>query len=243
MTTVTSHIPQSTLRLETAILLYSGGSFATIHEIISNDGARPEIGPGTPITQQAVSTALRGLQMEMNSGFLTENVLGIGMDWVVWWCQPKTGPIWFKSKDERIGHRSAKVPHPGLIFAVSKSGGNWLVFAVKGNQRPTPETHLHVSPYFNVWEGGKICIGNVSVPGETALEKIGAWEQAFFNSWFTHSNIHGKHVDYEGGSGQLWADLMDGKHECFPEQSLVQTDMTVAGLIDDLAGRNRHASA
>lgn len=243
MVQIASAIPQSMLKLETAILLYSGGIFATIHQIVPNGKARPEIGPGVPITQEAVSTALRGMKMDMNSGFLPENVLGIGMDWVVWWRQPRTGPIWFDSQDKRIGKRSATVPHPALVFAVSNNGSAWHVFAVKGSKRPTAQTLLHVSPYFNVYEGGKICIGNVSVPGETALEKIGAWEQAFFGSWFTHPNIHGKHVEYKGGSEQLWVDIMDGKHQKFPEKSLVKTNMTVAGLIDSLAERSRHASA
>src|ERR1035437_2468687 len=100
------------------------------------------------------------------------------------------------------------LPHPGLVFAACSKV--WSVWAVKGDHRPRPDSMLYQAPYFNVWDGGRICQGNVEVPDGTTAEKIDAWNAAFFNSFFTHPNIHKNLAKYRGGAYKFWKDMLAG---------------------------------
>ena len=88
------------------------------------------------------------------------------------------------------------MPLPGLVFGASSRA--WRVWAVKGSRRPTLGTPLFQAPFFNVNAHGHICQGNVPVPEGTTVEKIGAWNDAFFHSYFTHPNVVGKLLNYRG---------------------------------------------
>jgi PRTRC genetic system protein B len=105
------------------------------------------------------------------------------------------------------------------------------VWAVKGSRRPTPQTPLFQAPYFNVDAQGRICQGNVPVPEGTAVEKIEAWNDAFFRSFFTHPNVAGKLVRYRGGSYAFWRDLLDQRFARFPGRVLVDVKTTLRALL------------
>lgn len=220
------------LRLDEAILFYKGhkSQYATIHKIASDENGASLL-PGKPLTQAAVCRVYRDFIGAMTiGGFLPENVLSIGVDSLVWWCKPSPRRVFFMS-EKLGGQRSAVTPHPGAVFAVK--GTDWYVFAVKGNDRPTPEMELFQAPYFNVWAQGKICTGNVAIPKGNVPETITAWENAFFDSQFTHPNIHeaNKLVAYRGGSYAFWKSMLNGKHKRFPEKVLVPLNATVADLL------------
>lgn len=86
------HTPtDDVLTLDQAVLLYhgrSGGALATVHEILTVDGA-PVIGAGRAMTAQAareLASAL--LQRAAHGGFLPETVLYVHGDVLVWWAPP-----------------------------------------------------------------------------------------------------------------------------------------------------------
>ena len=58
------------------------------------------------------------------------------------------------------------------------------VFALRENARPSPDTRLYTAPYYNVWEDGAICVGNVSTPERILL--CGTDQMAFFASYLRH---------------------------------------------------------
>jgi PRTRC genetic system protein B len=230
--------------LASAILLYKAQGtpvYASIHdvEIVKN---RPTLGAGVPITTQALGSMMEELKptARLKLSFLSENVLASSDDALVWWVPPSSRSLFFKC-EELGGKVVAEVPLPGLVFAVTES--EWYVYAVKGNGRPTPSTPLFQSPFFNVWEGGRICTGNVSVPDRVSPDSIAQWEASFFKSWFTHSNVHApaRLVNYKGGEYAFWRDLLAGKKK-FPERVLVEScadrdgPSTVSELIS-LAGK------
>ena len=69
------------------------------------------------------------------------------------------------------------------------------------------------------------------VPSDDTL-KYGAWNDAFFGSFFTHPNVHGKLVTYKGGAFKFWRDMLDGRHGEFPEHVLVPAKRTLADALD-----------
>lgn len=222
--------------LSNAILLYTRTTglgyanqrefcFASIHDV-DNKTDVPKIMQGMSVAKTAIIEALEQLVPEhrIQKELLPENVLAKGRDYLVWYAKPQKRCVWFKCKE--FGDVSGPVDHPGLVFIVSKN--QWYVFAINGDERPTADTPLFVAPYFNVWDGGHICIGNLDLPKGNMRFDTAAWEECFFRSYFTHPNVHtnGGLTKYRGGIFALWRALLKGR--VFPQKSLVPYDQTLS---------------
>lgn len=238
------HAPtDGVLHLAQAVLVYrgtSGDALATVHEVEQING-EAVIGAGrtlTPRSSMALARAL--LKRGAHGGFLPDNVLFVAGDLILWWLRPTTRHVTFRVSEREaplLGavERGESVPHPGLVFAASHR--EWRVWAVKGTQRPTLATPLFQAPYFNVDAKGHICQGSVPKPDGTTAEKIGAWNDAFFRSYFTHPNVAAKLLRYRGGSFAFWRDMLDGRFKRFPERVLVPLDATLGVLLGMKEGR------
>lgn len=234
------HTPtDNVLELDQAVLLYhgrSGSALATVHEVMTVDGA-PVIGAGRAMTAQAArELAAALLQRAAHGGFLPETVLYLQGDLLVWWVPPARRHLAFRVGAEQAEvfggrERGETVPQPGLVFAAASNV--WRVWAVKGQSRPTPQTPLYQAPYFNVDGQGRICQGNVPVPNGTTVEKISAWNDAFLRSYFTHPNVTGKLLRYRGGAYAFWRDMLDGRFTRFPERVLVDAKTTLGQLLGE----------
>lgn len=232
------HAPtDGVLTLDQAILIYrgaSGGALATVHEVEHIDG-EPVIGAGRAMTPRgALALARALLKRAAHGGFLPDNVLFIAGDLILWWLRPAVRHVAFRVSErdgERLGgvERGEAVPHPGLVFAASSR--EWRVWAVKGSQRPTSATALFQAPYFNVDANGHICQGSVPKPDGTTAEKIEAWNDAFFRSYFTHPNVAAKLLRYPAGSYAFWRDMLDRRFTRFPKRVLVPLDTTLGALL------------
>ncbi len=221
-----------TWRLDQAVLIYKGASdsaLATVHQVEDVDG-EPVILAGQAMTPRAAIRLARALVKGIaHGGFLPETVLYMDGDLLLWWVPPARRHIMFRAPELGAPERGDVVPHPGLIFAASSS--MWKVWAVKGKARPTLQTALCKAPYFNVWEGGDICRGNVQVPDGTTAEKIDAWNAAFLQSFFTHPNGKDKLMHYRGGAYAFWRNMLDGRFKTFPERVLIDTQTTLGQLL------------
>jgi PRTRC genetic system protein B len=225
--------------LDQAILVYTGGqsAFATVHKVGRDGAGRPVLLPGKAMTAVALAKLSRRMRKREPGGFIPENVLYRDGSALAWWVPPQTRHVSLRGDADKLGaeERSGPVPNPGLVFAVSASR-KWLVWAVKGDERPVPGTALFRAPYFNVWATHAICVGNVELPARIEPERIQAWNDAFFRSWFTHPNDPEKLVAYKGGAYRFWRDLLDGKHATFPEDVLVPANMTLAQAMQRCTG-------
>lgn len=229
-------------KLTGALLLYgvpnrydsysSEYAYATIHNVKVGRTGKPELDAGEPLSVATLSMVMQGLSRSTHNGFLPANILSTGINSAIWWVKPTTRRVWFHS--DKIATQTAEVPHPGLVFAVASNGSapTWSVFAIKGAHRPTPETRLYRPHYFNVWINGQICAGSVNTPKDNGAVDTEAWERAFFESAFTHTNGTDKVVSYERGAYGLWNDLLEGKFQKFPSKALIPTNKTVADLIE-----------
>lgn len=227
-----------TLRLDTAVLAYRGASgtaLATLHPVHRVEG-ESVIGAGQPLTpRKAIALSRALLPRAAQAGFLPANLLYQDGDLMLWWEPPQRRHVAFRVDAEHEGllggaERGEAVPHPGLVFAASSRV--WSVWAVRGRQRPTPQTALYQAPYFNVNGQGAICQGSVPRPQGTTVERIAAWNDAFFRSYFTHPNVAGTLVRHAGGAYALWRELLDGRHARFPARALVPLNTTLGALLN-----------
>lgn len=214
--------------LTKAFLLY--GSFATINEVeMRKEG--PVILPGTLATKDGVVEALRSIlpKEDRGTGLIPETLLATGVGHTMWWIPPRSRTLWFRA-EELGGERSATVPLPGLVMLTVAD--DWIIYAVKGKERPRPDTPLYQAPFFNVWDEGRICRGTAKVPKGNAKANPQCWEEAFFCSYFTHPNIHTRNGLVKGGAYEFWKDMLDGKFTKFPERKLVETRYTLNSLYE-----------
>lgn len=229
---------ETTLNLVSALLMYqsnSGDVYATTHPIVldADQPHRKVIGPGVPMSKaslaafaEAVSTATAF------SGFLPANLLYASPNLIAWWTPAAVRTTWFKSADaaELSGHGPAA--HPALVFVATP--GDWYVFALRADARPLPQTKLCHAPHYNVWNGGRICTGNVALPATVGAESIARYEEAFFRSHFTHPN-RAKAVKYKGGIKQLWRDQLSKPNQDAMRRALVTSDETLQAAIARIA--------
>lgn len=215
----------------------SGSAFATIHSVETVDGGRPQIMAGRVLSGSDLEATLGRLNPAKRMTFIPATLLAANGSAMVWWRPPAKARVWFNAGEgDPLGDRTGITPQPGLVFAVAD--GKWSVWAVKGNERPGPQSLLFNAPYYNVWEGGGICVGNAAPPKVVEASAIPDYEAAFFDSRFTHSNVRRKGVltCWRGGIGALWMSLLAGRHRTFPERALVSSGKTVEQVIDEIAG-------
>ena len=78
------------------------------------------------------------------------------------------------------------------------------------------------APYWNIDSNGAVCGGTMRAPKSLTVASIAAWQQAFFQSEFTHPGGVGRLTKRRGGTTALWKSLV-GK-ERFPLSTLIELE-------------------
>jgi hypothetical protein len=235
------HETAAPLALRSAILLYGpkhgGSAYATVHDVGLGPDNTPVIRAGRAMSRDALAQVVNdlGKTTRRRHGLLPPNVLALGAELAMWWLPPGERTFYFQSNEKGgIGHRTGKGFHPGLVFVAG--GTSMWVFAVKGSERPSEQTHLCHAPMMNIYEDGRLCTGSMPLPNDALAECLPAWTESFFKSAFTHPN-QTKALRYKGGLHAFWRDMLDGKFASFPEQVLLPfKDATVGSLAEQVEG-------
>lgn len=220
------------IALTGALLLYGESEERTVyctHNRVVEDGNGVRLGEGVPVSVEALERLALALGRRIASHLLHERVLAWGQETMTWWTPSAQRCMFFNTEDAFLKDRKGLIPYPTLIF--KRKGNGWKVCALKTNSRPTADDHIYHCPFLNIDESGSICTGTAMLPAED-LDNPEAWESAFFESRFTHSNFAvARQVKYEGSIYKFWADMVSGKFKSFPESVLIDTGKTVADFI------------
>ena len=226
--------------LTAALLLYKSNRsnvYATAHDVVDHPhlAGSKQIGPGAAATKGNLAE-FAGAVLEATAyrGMIPANLLYTAPETMAWWAPSARRRVWFKSSEKSIGTASVDVAHPPLVFVATTNA--WFVFALRCNARPDPNTVLCKAPYFNVWERGQICTGNVALPAARGPEVMASYEEAFFRSHFTHPNDKGL-VKYTGGAVPMWAAQIANPDEAIisDPQILIDTKLTLESTIKHIA--------
>jgi PRTRC genetic system protein B len=213
------------LKLHQAILLYRNEQasryMATVHGIVqsASDGA-PVLGAGQLITTAVLRELARTLGTACRAEFLPEQVVARTAELLAWWTPALIRPMFFRAGSELADVSGQRFPHPALLFVVRN--GLLYVRALRSSHRPNGETKLCTAPYWNIGNDGAVCAGTMRTPKSTSVATMASWEQAFFQSEFTHPGGAGRLTKRKGGTAALWKSLA-GK-ATFPLVTLVQTE-------------------
>ncbi len=148
--------------------------FVTQHDITDKGGW----GTGRPLTRDALMALCEMVSPSLSElVFLDGNVLAYLPGMVMLWWVPAGRR--YLSFNEGTKVKSGMAPVPATILMATP--GNLSTWALKENKRPSLDTMLYNSPFFNVHEGGGCCMGNINVPKDVRIEGREAWEMCLFN--------------------------------------------------------------
>ena len=224
----------SQFELRGAILVYAGGNlaggtFASWHDVEVRKAGAPRLGAAAPLSTSFLRELSRGLGATTRPEILPDNVLVRTPDTLVWWRPAQRREMFFRQDDE-LGTVSGRVfPQPPLVFRATH--GELRIRALSSSARPNGATALHVAPYYNVNIDGVVCQGTMRAPDESTVASMAQWEQAFFESEFTHIYGSGHFTRHPGGVASLWRSLA-GK-STFPADSLSASGKTLAQFAEE----------
>jgi len=142
--------------------------------------------------------------------------------------------MFFRGADSKAESLNGKIyPHPALVFLIS--GKDLYVRALAEDTRPSANTRLKNAPYWNTDARGLVCQGDMRVPDEVAVSTIRGWEDAYFQSAFTHPNGAVRLTTHPKGFQALWTELME-KSE-FPGRFLADAKETLRDFVGERTGR------
>ena len=163
------------------------------------------------------------------NGILPTNILHINPSndkgLVLWYTKAQQRQMYFV---DSLGIPNGTAQVPSMLWLANKN--SLAVFALANNRRPTEKTPLYYAPFFNIYEKGNVCMGTVSVDIKNSAsveEFTQAWEDYFFNSYFSHSlsaNLTKKNIV------SLWKDLI-GTDKPFPKEVLKKNNKTLKNLL------------
>ena len=163
-------------------------------------------------------------------GILPDNVLHLDPSdngSVVWYTKPQRQALYFA---ESLELENGTVALPALVWKANKK--ELQIFALIGTAKPKAETPLYHAPFFNLYQKGYVCMGNVNVAIKSAAsleEFITAWQGYFFESYFSH-HIN-DHNPVAVNLFNLYKELMADPEKKFPTDTLRPTPLTLKNLL------------
>jgi len=216
--------------LRDALLIYRENrrSFITRHTVTTQQQGPPLLGPAQPLTTAFIEDLAESLSGGAVAELLPENVLAKTDRMIAWWTPRCVRRMFFENSEGKAQILDGKnFPQPPLVWRVAH--GDLKIRALCGNKRPNTHTSLAVAPFWNLSDDGSVCLGTMRSPDSASVVSIGAWEQGFYESAFTHANV-GRLTRQQGGHDALWAKLA-GKRRPFPTDALIQLPQTLAQFI------------
>jgi PRTRC genetic system protein B len=220
-----------TLELCHSVLVYTGSNraFATLHDVVKPKEGAPLLGPAQPLTLAFLRTLTRGLGSQIEPEILPCKVLVRTPETIVWWSAASRRVMFFGDADEEAKKLDGRLfPHPALVFKAQDR--ELCVRALSRNARADATTQLRTAPYWNVaGDDGRVCLGTARSPEEVSVGSIKGWEEAFFNSRFTHLLGPVRLTSHPGGFIGLWRSLAGKKH--FPARYLTDAHETLQEFV------------
>lgn len=200
---------------------------------------------GQPITREAVESLAASLGRNLAAGWLPPNLVSVGFGKIAWFHPAARKRIFFKadgrfdggpkidnSQTARVTRLNGKVvQHPPLFFLAD--GRELAVFALLRNERPSATTALYRAPYWNLWQTGRMCAGSRAMPEQPLPGLIPKYEDGFFNSAFTHTNLT-KVCNHAKGHAGLWEELAKVARPpaaAYWRKNLCRTNFTVSSIL------------
>lgn len=184
----------STYKPELSITVYKNERDYYLESHTIND--KGQVMEGKPLLQETLQGIVDVFFDERKNtaritGMIPENLLSFtympGGNYQMVWYRPAEIRVLHFSSGLRIGTDKAWVP--AMVYVAQAR--TLSVYALKANTRPKETTKLCYAPFFNVGDGGSVCLGNANIKkpkDKTYQNLMQYWEDLFWLSEFTHVN-------------------------------------------------------
>lgn len=215
-----------------ALIVYQeedGGSSTYIEQ---RDIVAGRMGAGRPLSRKCITeviTALAEDNEEIEKGFhgiipktLIYADTTTGRTKLVWYNPPQERNMFFV---EALGIPEGRIMLPGVLYVAENNVLS--VFAFKGK---CPNNRLYNAPFFNIYQNGRVCLGNAKVKKpsrQTYIEAIEYWEKLFWSSEFSHL-IGGSPIN--GNLAVITKQCIESG-EPFPINALMLSKFTVKDIL------------
>jgi PRTRC genetic system protein B len=216
--------------LHEALLVYRTGttSFVTRHDVTQQKDMPPVLGPAQPLTVGFIDSLVRSVRGNLKVEVLPENILTKNDRMIAWWTPQRRRVMFYNNSEGKAKEFNGKVfPQPPLVWLVLD--GSLHIRALVDNKRPDANTKLAVAPFWNLSSDGTVCTGSMRRPKSPSVASIASWEQGFYESNFTHSNV-GRLTRHKDGFDGLWTALAGQRHK-FPSEALILLPETLSQFI------------
>ena len=221
------------LPLKGALLVYRGKSrgFVTWHEVRRDaTGGAPFLGEAQELTTDFVHHLAQGLGTAIPNEILPENILVRTAETTAWWTPATVRTMFFAAHDPEVHKLNGqRFSQPPLVWNVH--GKDLWVRALSEDHRPVASTPLMIAPYWNVdGETGWTCQGSMRSPDDIGVDTTPLWEQAFYQSEFTHHTGTRRLTSHSHGFFGLWKSLAGGRRT-FPVKYLAPAKETLQEFV------------
>lgn len=162
----------------------NAGLSVTVHDI-KESPTGSVIGAGRLMSEndkEDIRNYLNG-EEELQTKWLPENLLALNSRHMVWYVPAKKRPMYFRrGADKQI---KIELWYPSLVF--HSNGRGLCVAAYAGTGRPSLSQPLYHAPLWNINTEGHLCSGSADTTSKLGVEAMAIWEEAVFNTLFSHS--------------------------------------------------------
>jgi PRTRC genetic system protein B len=146
---------------------------------------------------------------------------------VIWFTGAARQRLYFVDSLGIPSGKLAKVP--AMLWKATPKG--LFVFALKAAGRPSENTRLYHAPFFNLYNTGAVCMGNVQWSfnkTESVQKFITKWQHYFWNSRFSHLLAGNSPV--KNNIVQFWQHQIADRSD-FPLSVLKPTNLTLKSIL------------
>ena len=228
------------LKLYQAVLLYRNDHgnrvMATVHGVMQTDtNGAPALGAGQLLSTAALRELTKQLGTSSQAEYLPDNVIARTPELIAWWAPASVRPMFFR---QWLGagrcFRQALSSSRSAIRSSQQRAIRARASGKPKTQSPIPNWQQRPTGTSTTTEG--YARGPCAFPSRFRSLPFPAWQQAFFQSEFTHPGGAGRLTTRKGGTTALWKSLVGKKR--FPSSALIETE-TVQDYLRKLEAERR----
>jgi PRTRC genetic system protein B len=190
-------------------------------------GKNGQLTKPVPLKKSTFDTILQTAAASSNKtvrprGIIPQEVIYSSVSSLVWVREPKYTELNFKFKNKSL---KGKAFTPRLVFRYQNK--EFKVFAIRDGKLE-PGMQLFYTPFHNCYADGRVCMGSARLKAAWYMQDIiRNVEDAFFSSYFTHSN---NTSGIKGDMDEFWVEHLKTK-DLFPVEKLNNSNRKLKSLL------------
>lgn len=176
---------------------HNTGISITVHDI-KQAPTGSVIGAGRVMSEtdkQEIRDFLNG-EDAIKNAWLPENLMMLNSQRMVWYVPAQKRPMHFRT--DKGKPLTLNVWYPSLVFCFN--GSSLSVAAYAGQGRPSLTQPLYHAPLWNIYSTTRLCAGNSDTTNIISVEAMAVWEEAIFNTLYSHANHNRVLASFDGKS-------------------------------------------